>query len=57
MTKFWSWRASQNAVTEFEAAYKMDSLRRQQPLNRGLSFDTISAGGPNGAIIHYRPSS
>jgi len=21
----------------------------------GTSFDTISAGGPNGAIIHYRP--
>jgi Xaa-Pro aminopeptidase len=26
-----------------------------QPLNKGLSFDTISAGGPNGAIVHYRP--
>lgn len=22
----------------------------------GLSFDTISAGGPNGAIVHYRPT-
>ena len=26
-----------------------------QPLNRGISFDTISAGGSNGAIVHYRP--
>lgn len=24
--------------------------------NKGLSFDTISASGPNGAIIHYRPT-
>ena len=22
----------------------------------GTSFDTISAGGPNGAIVHYKPS-
>jgi Xaa-Pro aminopeptidase len=21
----------------------------------GLSFDTISSSGPNGAIIHYKP--
>lgn len=33
----------------------MDSLRKMQHLNQGISFDTISAGGPNGAIIHYRP--
>ena len=25
-------------------------------MNRGLSFETISAGGPNGAIVHYRPN-
>ena len=35
---------------------KVDSLRFAQPHNKGLSFDTISGGGPNGAIIHYRPT-
>ena len=30
-------------------------MRKQQKDNRGLSFDTISGGGPNGAIIHYKP--
>lgn len=24
--------------------------------NRGLSFETISSSGSNGAIIHYAPS-
>jgi Xaa-Pro aminopeptidase len=28
---------------------------RKQDLFAGLSFDTISATGPNGAIIHYSP--
>ena len=34
---------------------KIDKLRSEQPLNMGTSFDTISAAGANGAIIHYRP--
>jgi len=28
---------------------------REQKDYVGLSFDTISASGPNGAIIHYKP--
>lgn len=39
---------------EYEAAKKLDSLRLALPLSRGLSFDTISGSGPNGAIVHYR---
>ena len=35
---------------------KVDNLRYAQWYNKGLSFDTISAGGPNAAIIHYRPT-
>jgi Xaa-Pro aminopeptidase len=27
----------------------------QLPLFQGLSFDTISSSGANGAIIHYKP--
>lgn len=34
---------------------KLESLRAQQADFKGLSFDTISGSGPNGAIIHYKP--
>ena len=30
-------------------------VRRELDLFKGLSFDTISATGPNAAIIHYKP--
>lgn len=53
MAKFWSWRSKLDEVNEFEAANYLDNLRKQQKLNKGLSFPTISGGGPNGAIIHY----
>lgn len=56
MAKFWSWRSKQQDPYEHVCAGKMDSLRYAQKNNKGLSFDTISGGGPNGAIIHYRPS-
>ena len=41
---------------EFTASEKLKELRSQQRHNRGTSFTTISAYGPNGAIIHYRPT-
>ena len=34
---------------------KIDSLRGEEENNKGLSFNTISSGGPNGAIVHYHP--
>ncbi|XP_018494166.1 xaa-Pro aminopeptidase 1 [Galendromus occidentalis] len=43
-------------VTEISAADKLESLRRQQSDYVGLSFATISASGPNAAVIHYKPS-
>ncbi|TPX58919.1 hypothetical protein SpCBS45565_g07872 [Spizellomyces sp. 'palustris'] len=43
------------ALSEVEAADKLESLRRKQKDFVGLSFDTISSTGPNGAIIHYKP--
>lgn len=56
MAKFWAWRSKQDQIGEFEAATYLDNLRKQQKDNRGLSFVTISGGGPNGAIIHYHPT-
>lgn len=34
----------------------MDNLRFKQEHNKGLSFVTISGGGPNAAVIHYHPT-
>ncbi len=41
---------------EITAAELLLSYRRHNPLLRGLSFDTISGAGGNGAIVHYRAS-
>lgn len=41
-------------VTEIDAVNMLFQMRSQQDLFKGVSFETISASGPNGAIIHYR---
>uniref|UniRef100_A0A6U5A060 Xaa-Pro aminopeptidase n=1 Tax=Hemiselmis andersenii TaxID=464988 RepID=A0A6U5A060_HEMAN len=41
-------------VWELDLCAKTESLRAQDPKFKMLSFDTISASGPNGAITHYR---
>ena len=40
---------------EISAAKKLKEYRAQQPLFRGTSFESISAFGSNGAVIHYTP--
>jgi Xaa-Pro aminopeptidase len=42
-------------INEFEAAMMLDNMRLSIKGNRGLSFETISAYGSNGAIVHYSP--
>lgn len=41
--------------TEYTAAEELKRLRGKGEGFVGLSFDTISASGPNGAIVHYKP--
>ncbi|XP_043235052.1 probable Xaa-Pro aminopeptidase P isoform X4 [Amphibalanus amphitrite] len=41
---------------EISAAEKLKEFRAEQTLFRGISFETISAFGSNGAVIHYAPS-
>ncbi|XP_041354226.1 xaa-Pro aminopeptidase ApepP-like [Gigantopelta aegis] len=41
--------------TEMSAADKLKEYREAEQYNRGLSFESISASGSNGAIIHYSP--
>jgi Xaa-Pro aminopeptidase len=57
MVRFLAWLAEaapSGEVDELTAAEMLDSFRRQGALYRGPSFATISAAGPNGAIVHYR---
>ncbi|CAL8143709.1 unnamed protein product [Orchesella dallaii] len=44
-------------VTEVSASDKLEEFRKKQKYFIGLSFETISGSGPNGAIIHYNPKS
>ncbi|KAH0623760.1 hypothetical protein JD844_006867, partial [Phrynosoma platyrhinos] len=43
-------------ITEITAADKAEEFRSQQEDFVDLSFATISSTGPNGAIIHYKPT-
>lgn len=45
-----------NDLTEMDAADYIDNLRSKINGFVGLSFDTISGYGSNGAIVHYSPN-
>jgi len=57
LTRFLAWLdnnwRTQN-LTELDAEEKLESFRKQDPLYREPSFDTISSAGEHGAIVHYR---
>ncbi|WP_375616519.1 MULTISPECIES: aminopeptidase P family protein [unclassified Bartonella] len=61
LTRFFSWLDKQipGSISEISAAQKLEEFRINTANEMGeklkdLSFDTISAAGANGAIIHYR---
>ncbi|MDQ2105544.1 aminopeptidase P family protein, partial [Azospirillum isscasi] len=59
LVRFLHWlsqEAPSGTVTETMAADRLLAFRRVNERFRGLSFDTISGAGPNGAIVHYRVS-
>ena len=59
LCSYFAWLEKQiptGTVTEISGADKLASLRAEMEHFIGLSFDTISSIGPNGAIIHYKPS-
>jgi Xaa-Pro aminopeptidase len=57
VSKFLHWlsvHAPTGSETELSAAAMLQQFREESPLLRDLSFDTISAAGPNAASPHYR---
>ncbi len=59
LTKFLHWIKSESLkrpVGEIEASEKLLEFRNKSHEFKGVSFDTISAFGANGAIVHYRPA-
>lgn len=46
---------SSGQIDEVDGADRLQAFRQEGEHFKGLSFDTISGSGPNGAIIHYKP--
>jgi Xaa-Pro aminopeptidase len=61
MVNFLSWleiellEKGNTDLTECSVADRLEAFRAEQADFVGLSFDTISGSGSNGAIIHYKP--
>ncbi len=56
LTRFLAWfdeHAGDGKLTELDAATRLRAFRAEDPMFRDLSFPTISAAGPHGAIVHY----
>ncbi len=59
IVRFLAWLdevAVSGKIDEIAAAIKLEDCRRESGQLKDISFDTISASGPNGAIVHYRPT-
>ena len=53
LVKFLKWLETTPGQTEMSVADKLEQLRSEQPLYKGLSFDTIAGYEQHGAIVHY----
>ncbi len=59
LARFLHWmggEAQQSLPDEIEVATRLEGFREATGALRDLSFDTIAGAGPNGAIVHYRPT-
>ena len=59
MARFLAWLdevAETGRVAEISAAIKLEDFRRETGQLKDISFDTIAASGPHGAVVHYRPT-
>ena len=59
LTRFLYWLATEAQASlpdEMQIVSKLEGLREATGALKDLSFDTIAGSGPNGAIVHYRPT-
>ncbi len=59
LTRFLHWIATeaQSALPdELTIVAKLEGFREATGALKDLSFDTIAGAGPNGAVVHYRPT-
>jgi Xaa-Pro aminopeptidase len=59
LARFLTWldgAAASGRIDEVGAAVKLEAFRRETGQLKDLSFDSISAAGPHGAVVHYRPT-
>src|SRR5205823_1561890 len=57
LSRFLHWVDTRNApVDELDAVEALEGFREATGLLKDLSFDTIAGAGPNGAVVHYRPT-
>ena len=57
IVRFLHWldtEAQSGEMDEIRAAMKLEEFRHMSPQLKDISFETISAAGPNGAFPHYR---
>src|SRR2546426_1849469 len=57
VTRFLAWfdrEAPRGKLTKMDAVGALESFRRDTGLLKDISFPTIAAAGPDGAIVHYR---
>ncbi|MEG3181337.1 aminopeptidase P family protein [Sphingomonas sp. LT1P40] len=57
LARFLKWAEAEmpkGGITEMSAADRLQAFREETGVLKDLSFDTISATGPNGAIPHYK---
>ena len=57
MARFLCWfdrEVPRGGIDEITAVQRLEAYRVETGQIKDLSFDTISASGPNGAIVHYR---
>ncbi|XP_054800902.1 aminopeptidase P2 isoform X2 [Prosopis cineraria] len=59
LAEFWDWLEKEitkdRTLTEIEVSDKLLEFRSKQAGFLDTSFETISASGANGAVIHYKP--
>ena len=60
VARFLHWLATDAQASppdEIEVVTRLEAFREETGALKDLSFDTIAGAGPNGAIVHYRPTS